>query len=134
MVYSLISQDWPGTDGVVISSEVEERYRGMSGLGRKEYVPRVWFIYRVGPDKFISKSLSLVEDCFGNKKTALNVVRAYPKGAKITVKYNRLHPVQAFVRDSELSSWEVFRAGEGVFFVFCGFVAFMNLLSRGKKS
>ena len=131
VMFLLISAPkWPSVEGQVISSHIEERNGGFGSGNIKGYVTRVWFSYALGPDRFVSKSLTLIDKIYPLRVEAEAVVDRYPAHKQVAVRYSDNDPAQVYIETSKVPLPGVLKAGASVFIVLCAFMSLFDNLSR----
>lgn len=133
MFLLLSAPKWASVDGQVISSHVEERGGGFGAGNIKGYVPRVWFSYALGPDKFVSRSLTLVDRVYPLRVEAEAVVDRYPAQKQVAVRYSDNDPARVYIETSKVPLSGVLKAGASLFIVLCAFMSLFDNLSRRNR-
>ncbi|RJQ26820.1 MAG: DUF3592 domain-containing protein [Peptococcaceae bacterium] len=90
---SVISTDWPQTEGIVISSGVEKYDSGL--LNKEEgpsYGARVVYKYTVAQIPYTGSIISFSDYNSGSPRHPLEVIKQYPPGRRVTVHYSPQNP------------------------------------------
>jgi len=89
------SENWPQTQGNVISSEVEIRQEiDTEGDTSTYYYPRIHYEYNVGGEKFQSSKYRFLDASMTRSK-ANELVGSYSPGQTVTVYYDPAKPAEA---------------------------------------
>jgi hypothetical protein len=89
------SENWPQTQGKVISSEVEIRQEtDTEGDTSTYYYPRIHYDYNVGGEKFQSSKYRFLDASMTRKK-ANELVESYSPGQTVAVYYDPAKPTEA---------------------------------------
>ena len=126
------SENWPSTEGVVISSTVDSHRSQESGT---TYSAEINYEYIVNKETLTSNSIKFGEVSTGNSSDARRYANKYPAGQSVEVYYNEEDPYEAVLEPGvHASTWflPVFGA---VFALFgSGFVAIGFFIGRRAKT
>ncbi len=108
------SANWPSTPGEITKSMiVTKQRRRRRSRPTTQHLPEIQFEYTVGSSKLMHKQLY-----FSNQSPA-QVVKKYPKGSNVVVKYNPNDINDSFLEPPELANSYVMY-GMGAFLVLLG--------------
>ena len=95
-VYIEISNDWPTTDGIVISSEVKGATEGT----RK---PEITFTYIINDTEYISNQIYTHSGSYSSTGSyAQDMVNKYTVRKNITIFYNLLNPSKSAIEKGQI--------------------------------
>ena len=107
---------WPSTDGTVEVSKKEHFVNPSAGNG---YIPLVKYRYVIGGKKYRSELISFaLNQHAGSMDSVDNILRKYPVGKKVSVKYNPDNYSEAVLEDGIGNTTSVFiLVISGIFFI-----------------
>jgi hypothetical protein len=89
---AVASIDWPTTEGVVLTSAIEE----VGWSDNEGWCPSVRYAYTVGGKKYVFDRVEIQSICNGSTDYyAGEVIRRYPVGKRVVVFYNPQNPAFA---------------------------------------
>jgi hypothetical protein len=113
------SENWPQTEGKVISSEVETRQEvDTEGDTSTYYYPRINYEYKVSNEKFQSSKYRLLDASMTMKK-AKQLVESFTPGQTVAVYYDPVKPAEAVLITGAPKFLYIF-AVIGVFLIIAG--------------
>ena len=134
----LESQNWGETQGIILSSQIEERqetdrdYDGGVDTTYTVYIAKIQYQYTVNGETHISNKISYSYGSTQNKSDAQKLVNKYPSGKSVTVYYNPSNHDEA-VLQTGVSDLNYIMTLAGVLPLIIGIV-FLYLAFRTKKS
>lgn len=99
--YALLAQssrDWPTTDGIIVSSDVEDhvsratRTQGKPRKSRTTYSARVEYEYTVEEQKHVATRIGFGQYSSSDASHAREIVKKYSPGSAVTVFYSPQSP------------------------------------------
>lgn len=127
------STDWPTTQGVIVSSEVERVRRNDPERGFTwTYHARISYGYSVGGEPYTGDRVGVGDYGSNTNHHARSVVRQYPVGSHVTVYYDPDRP-QIALLEPGVRPMAFVIPGIGVAFVLFGGLCFTVFLLHDRK-
>ncbi len=127
------SADWPTTQGVIVSSEVERVRRNDPDRGwTTTFHARISYGYSVGGEPYTGDRVGIGDYGSNTNHRARSVVRRYPVGSHVTVYYDPDRPRIALLEPGVRPMAFVI-PGIGVAFVLFGGLCFTVFLLHGRN-
>ena len=123
------AQLWQSVEGTIISADVEQKFIEEAARGQ-EYVPKVWYSYKVGNAPFLSDRFSFADEFTPNRSAVLKIVSDLPAGKKVKVFYDTTEPSFAVLARLGVPWKDCVLAGLGSFFAVAGLISFLGIFSR----
>jgi len=133
------SENWPGVQGVILTSKVSVS----SGEDSDTYGADVTYRYKVKGKRYKGDKVTVSEVSTSNQGRAVKIVKRYPKRKKVMVYYDPDDP-ETSVLERGISGGSWLMPGVGGMFFFVGCVFLYNVeksikkeeakKSKGKKS
>jgi hypothetical protein len=120
---SLVRQSWPVMMASIISTDI---------IGERAYSPQLSCEYKVD-GKVYTLTTDLKTPGFGRKKTRRQtseiILKDFPVGSKVQIKYNPANPAEAFIRTGPYWS-DYMKISLGVLLSFLGLYGIVGILIK----
>jgi hypothetical protein len=106
------SHMWPHARGKVVEADIASEMSSSSSVaGGRLYWPEIAFEYEVEGRVYIANTVRLVECHSSNPEPAERLVRRYPKGTVVDVRYDPADPSQALLEPAAAGVWLFWAVG-----------------------
>ncbi|UIE37053.1 DUF3592 domain-containing protein [Leptodesmis sichuanensis] len=117
------SPRWSTTEGIIISSEIQEHKKDEDST---TYFANVHYKYTVGEKPYTSDQVSFGQYGSGDPEHARSIVSRYPAGQKVIVHFNPTHPDQSVLEPG--ATWSSYMVlGFGMIFFGIGAITVVSM-------